>query len=141
MHLSTMNKPWALVQMVFCSLFLITGFNFLVMIELGYFQMRPEVYGDAVYQVSSHAWALGHILPATLSLYGVLRNGTWRWSPVARVVGYVIYLAIMLAFWAWSFSAAFGGVVVIYVQSFFVPLIITFIVVNMGDVCRSFSRA
>ena len=141
MPLSTMNKPWALVQLVFCLGFLFTGLNFLVLIELGLFQMKQEVYGDAVYQVSSHAWALGHILPATLSLYGVLRNGTSRWSPLFRVTGYVIYLAIMLAFWFWSIQAAFGGVVSIYVQGFFAPVIVLFIAVNAGDVRRSLSHA
>ena len=100
--------------------------------------MAPEVYGSAIYAIPAEVWAFAVVMAATMSLYGIYKNGRSRWSPLWRVGGYSLHLLIFMALAIMSATAAFASHMAIYAVFFFSTHMVVFIWVNLGDVYRVF---
>ena len=136
---STMDQTWKLYQLGFSFGLFVCGSVFM---GATWFApvMAPEVYGSAIYAIPAEWWAFGVVAAATMSLYGIYKNGRSRWSPLWRVGGYILHLVIFMALAVMSIDAAFASHMAIYAVFFFSTHMVTFIWVNVGDVYRSCKR-
>lgn len=120
-------------QWRFCLRIFACGLLFYVAAKVWPDAMPVQVYGQMAYDIAAETWALGFMSASGMVAYGVHINGRWRWSPVLRIVGYMILL-MMFAFLVGSaFHAPFGAVVVIFGGLFFVPMVIGFLRINLMD--------
>ena len=98
--------------------------------------MGPSIYGEIAFSFEIEAWVSGFILGAALLAYGVTINGAWRFSPLLRIVGLSILLALFSAL-AWSAFQAPSGVII---WSWSIPCLLwpcaNFLRLNLVDVWR-----
>jgi hypothetical protein len=134
---STMDQSWKLYQKGFSWGLFVCGSVFMFA-TLFSPVMAPEVYGSAIYAIPAEVWAFGVVAAATMSLYGIYKNGRSRWSPLWRIGGYLLHLFIFMALAIMSSDADFASHMAIYAVFFFSTHMVTFIWVNVGDIYRVF---
>jgi len=95
--------------------------------------MPPEVYGAMAHNIQSSIWSLGFMSSSGMVIYGISINGRWRWSPLLRIVGYVMLLMMFSFLAVSSLFSQYGAVVLIFSVVYFIPTIASFIKVNIDD--------
>ena len=134
---SSMNLKWKPYQSGFSFGLLACGISFMFS-ALFMPVMPPEVYGEAVTAISAESWSLAVMVASTASLWGIYKNGRSRWSPLWRVGGYSLHIAIFVLFSVKATATIFGLYLAIYSLVFFTSHMIFFIWVNIGDVRNVF---
>lgn len=136
MKLSTMNKDMKSYQAgLMFSLFLFGVLFMLVSMQT--VVMAPEVWGSAIYAIPAEAWSFAIMAAATMSIYGIYKNGRSRWSPLWRVGGYSILLVISSGLAIMSNLAEYGSAMSLFAMTLIIPPLTVFIYINIGDVARA----
>ena len=137
MKLSTMEYRWKDYQSGVSFGLLACGVAFMAA-SLFMPIMPIEVYGLAITTIPAEAWALAVITASTMSIWGIYKNGRSKWSPLWRVAGYLIHLAIFLSLTAMAGVTVFGLYIAIYASVFFSTHMMFFIWINIADVINVF---
>lgn len=101
----TRYRQW---QGFFGTLALFYGTAFFVAGHAGINAMQPEIYGDLAVAGPVRAWATIQFSTAFILCMGIVLNGRWRWSPVARLVGSAGVVTLISILAASAFGAPFG---------------------------------
>lgn len=70
--------------------------------------MPAEVYGDWVTSFQAETWAISLMLASTIYLCGIIINGSWKWSPVLRLIGAGWHTTTLGLFCVGSAQATYG---------------------------------
>lgn len=106
-------------QIAFAALAFFYGAAFLAVSGvLGFSAVSPSQYGEAAVGFEIEAMAGMQLSGAMLMITGLIINGRWRWSALARMLGALVIVSLC-AILAWSAaSAANGWPVAIYCTGF-----------------------
>lgn len=123
------NEQWGFCWGVFAAACLFMAGTFLSPNSMG-----QSLYGPYAQAIEAEAWAAGYIGASLLSIYGILINGRWRWSPMIRTAGFAVMSGMFgfLGFSAWA-GAADGVVVWAFTFGFFLPQSLRFLFLNIRD--------
>lgn len=105
MYNLTRYKQW---QAFFGSLSLFFGVCFFAAGHAGINAMDPDQYGKLAVSGSIEAWATIQLSGAFLLCVGIITNGRWRWSCVARAAGAIAVCGLIFTLGYSAFTAANG---------------------------------
>lgn len=125
-------------QWSFALRMLTCGFLFFIASSVWPEAMPEDVYGSMAYDIDAETWSLGFMAASGLLIYGVLINGRWRWSPVLRIAGLSMLLAMFVYLVVSALHAPYGSVIVIFGGLFFVPEILIFLRSNVRDLAARY---
>lgn len=117
--------PTTPMQWEFCWKVFACGLGFLVL-SLGWPDaMSPSVYGKAAYDVPAEVWSMAFMSASLLVIYGLHINGRKPLlTPLLRIAGYGLLLALFLYLILSAASAPDGAVIIVFGSLFFVPTIL-----------------
>ncbi len=70
--------------------------------------MPHEVYGEWATSFPAENWAVWLMLASFVYLIGIILNGSWRWSPLLRLIGAAWHMLTLGLFCISAMTAQFG---------------------------------
>ena len=112
--------------------FVACGLLFLAMSNIEPKAFSPEIYGYWAYQTPAEIWSAGFMVAGMFWVYGLHINGRAPlFSPVLRIIGVGMLLALFLMLIWSALTAPYGTIVVVFGGLFFVPELVRDLHVNL----------